>query len=66
MPTDGDTTALQTEGDAAMGDSAQASSSATSTPRDTASPSTDDVIMDSTHIGSWGGWAELENDPVRA
>ncbi|KAJ9611605.1 hypothetical protein H2200_004789 [Cladophialophora chaetospira] len=64
MPTNGDLAALRIEGDAAMGDSGQALSMATSTPRDTVSPSTDDAAMDTTPLGSWSGWAELENDPV--
>ncbi len=66
MPTDGDILAVQIEDDAAMGGSARAGSLATSTPRDTASPSTDDTVMDTAPIGSWSGWAELENDPVGA
>jgi hypothetical protein len=66
MPQTDNNTGLQTVVDAPPGGSAQGSSVATSTPRDTTSPSTDGLIHDSMEAGSWKGWAELENDPVRA
>ncbi len=63
MPIDGDIAAFQAVGDVSVNET-PTSSLATSTPRDTASPSTDGVVHDLTQISSWKGWAELENDPV--
>jgi len=56
---------VETNAEVSTGDSAQGGSFATTTPRDSASVSPDDVPATSVQIGSWKGWAELENDPVR-
>ena len=65
MPQIEDSVASETAGELSIGDSAQGSSCATTTPRDSSSVSPDDVPATSVQVGSWKGWAELENDPVR-
>ncbi|KIY02789.1 uncharacterized protein Z520_01254 [Fonsecaea multimorphosa CBS 102226] len=46
------------------GDAVQESSGAASTPLDTTSTTTEDVTLANDPLGSWKGWAEIENDPV--